>query len=120
MKKERVVRTTQFLYAKMYQTEKQSFCFTICDKVVMLSVYDSTHVTVNEKIKPQPIKIHNCKKGNRFNYYAWLTSKREGLTMRGKGLFCKQFKIRKGTKVTDAYLEKILAQEVLNGGWDNE
>jgi hypothetical protein len=123
MKKERVVRNTQFLYPEMIQVDGKSFCFAVCDNVILLSVYDSLHVTINKAIQPQPLKITNYTSGSeRFKYRACLAEiiTNEGVKMRGRLNITKQFKIRKGTEVTQAYLEKIVSQEILSGRWDNE
>lgn len=123
MKKERVVRTTQFLYPVMIQSKDRSFCFAVCDNVILLAVYSSIHVTINKTIKPQPLKIRDYHDGSKwFNYTTWITGilNSDGAEVRGKINISKQFKIRKGTEVTQAHLEKIVAQELLSGRWDNE
>ena len=111
MKKERVIRSVQYLYSHVVSHGKKSYCFAVCDKVIMLSIYDSPRITRSDA-KPQPIKIRDKKSNDRFKYSAWVAIEKQGLTVRGRTLFSKQYKIPKGTDI-NLLIKKIVATECL-------
>jgi hypothetical protein len=111
MKKERVIRSVQYLYSYVVSHGKKSYCFAVCDKVIMLSIYDTPKIARSDA-KPQPLKIRDKKNSDRFKYSAWITIDKPGKIVRGKTLFSKQYKIPKGTDV-NLLIKKIVATECL-------